>query len=424
MVRAFISIVVLGLSNLAAAQTSTSDVERLQLDATHGIAPQPPRVADLYRRARPLTEPTFTGMWLCEVTVTGDSWDGADPSGPVRRYMGRVELDAEIALPRRHDVVRVRGPDDTNRVAFAVAGVTVATGETLSIDLSDRDVLTNDAIGHVDLAYTGSLPIRAQLPRASIECRGMTAEALASKIDEALAGADAAIQAIESVSRPNRALVGFRDPNADPDAATLAVYDVARYAGLADPRFLERRDALRSREAAFLAAVAELVRDLGRDAKPLGTPTALPGSRLELVVDQLDCAVEEVIELHAELGLDAPMDCAMRITIRNTGTSTATFGWTFHLVDDLGETTPITRFGTVDADGIHRTRTLRVPRGETRVVLACPTRRSVLLRTSQRRAVVWSRTTAEPRRGPGSEGPEPRGRGRDRANPNDPIDGM
>jgi len=371
MFRALVSIMVLTAADLAAAQ-APSDADRMALDATHGIAPQPPRVADLYRRARPIASETFVGMLVCEASVDGDDWDGADPNGPVRRYMGRVELDAEVRLPHRDDVVRFHGPDDTNRITFAVGGVELRRGDHQTIELTDRDMLSSDSIGHVEFEFVGSLPVRATYERGAIECRGIPADAIASKIEDAIEAADEALDDLERDSRPDRAIVGFRDPDADPAEAGLAIYEIARYAGLADPRFLERRDALRSREAAFFAGTAALVRDLQAAATAPGSPVALPGTQVELVVEALDCEVEDVIELHAELGLDTPMECALRLTFRNRG-STTTLAWALHAVDDLGATLPMTRMGLVDESGIHRIRSVRLATGETRVIVACPT---------------------------------------------------
>lgn len=377
------------VANLASAQ-STPSAEQMALDATYGIAPQPPRAADLFRRARALESARFRGTLYCEVEVEGEEWDGRATNGPVQRYMGRVELDAEVGLPGRDDLVRYRGPADTNRVVFAIAGVDTATGSSISVALADRDVLANDPIGRITLTYGGSLPIRGTTEHAAIECRGVPAEALESDVEDAVRAADTAIARLDGASSPDAALPGFRSSAADPNGALRAVFEIARITGLADPRFLERRDALRAREAGFIGARAALVEEIEKNAPIVGTSFRLPGASITATVERVDCAIEDMIGLHSELGLDVPMECAISLRIRNDGAA-ATFTWGLHVVDDLGDTIELTRFGRRDDSGVTRLRTLRLERGENLWVAASPTHRATLLRLSRRRAVAWAR---------------------------------
>lgn len=373
-------------------------VTRLSLDAARGIVPQPTRASDAFRRARPFRGETFEGTLFCEVRVDGDDWDGIDPLGPVRRNLGRAELDAEVVLPRRDDRVRFVGPDDQNRVVFAVPGVRLEAEDRVHVDVVDRDVFTNDAIGAFDLVYQGELPLEASGERAGLVCRGVPASALARAIDDAIDDVDDAIEELARTFVPDESLVGFRTDEGDPTEAWLALYDLARLVGLSDERFLMRRDDLRAREAAYVVAARALVERLATNAAPTDVYRELEGTGLALRIDAYDCKLGDVLDLHPALGLDVPMTCAVYASVRNEGARDVTLGATFHVVDELGLTSPLPRAAAADADTgeFTRLRTLRFAPGETRIVLAAPTRHGVLIRVGRRRTIDWFRT-GEPR---------------------------
>lgn len=379
---------VIAFAPAARADDIPTDADRLANDATRGIGPQPDRVSDSYRRARPVTTDRFEGMLLCEVRVDGEHWDGGDPLGPVRRYMGRVELEARVTLTQRTDTIRYLGPEDTNRVTFAIAGAALNPGDELAIALVDRDVFSDDPIDSYVFSYEGTLPLLATAEHSSLECRGVESSALTARIDAAMVAADAAIVRLETADPPDPSLIGFRDVNADPSAAELAVYEIARYGGLADPRFLARRDRLRAREAQYIDAVAVTVARIVRTATPMLTVSELSGSRVRIRVDKYDCDVDDVLELHPELGLDAPMECALHLTLISTGTESVSH--TFHVSDAHGRTLALSRVGQLD-DGFRRLRSIRVSRGETHLIFAVPMRRGILLRASRRRSLDWFR---------------------------------
>lgn len=385
----------LGVASLAATlfgapspsrADDADEAARLAIDATHGIAPQPSRVADTFRRARPVEAAQFEGMLLCDVEVEGESWDGSDPLGPVRRYMGRVELEARIRLPARTDPIRVLGPEDTNHVAFAIAGTSLGAGDVLSIELVDRDIFDDDPIATFSLTYQGSLPLTATNEHASIECRGTEADALASRIRSLVNAADDDLDDLETADPPSASLVGFRDDDADPTDAELAVYDLARVVGLADDRFLSRRDRLRDMQAQSIAAIAALVGRIRQTATPLATDLELSSSDVHLRVDKYDCEVDDVLAIHPELGLDAPMECALFVTLLSD--RSASVPHTFHVTDALGNTAQLTRYGVM-TDELARVRALRAADGETHVVFAVPIRHAVMLRVARRRSVQW-----------------------------------
>lgn len=364
------------------------------LDAARGIVPQPPRAAELFRRARPLEADVFEGMLVCEVEVDGDRWDGTDPLGAVRRTLGRPEIDAEITLPGRDDRLRYRGPDDQNRVHVALPGVRLVRDDSIGIGLVDRDVLANDPIGAFVLTYAGTLPLSATIESASIECRAVARNLLDARITETLGAADAAMASLERGGRLNRQLVGFRPPEADPYDAWVALYEFATFVGLADPRFLERRDRLRAREVAHVDAVRQLVRSLLDGSPPLDRFVRIDGTRLALRVDEYDCKLGHMLLFHPEVGLDVPMECALRVTVRNEGDSDATLNATQHAVDDLGATEVLPRAALLQGDLVERMRTLRFPPGDSAILLPTPSRHAVLLRVGLRRSVIWVRIPA------------------------------
>lgn len=375
------------------------DVERLALDAARGYAPQPPRPADLFRRARRVEAESFEGMLVCEVRVVGETWDGSDPRGPVRLAMGRVELGAELQLPGRDDRVRVRGPDDANRVTFAVAGVRLGAGDTLGVALEDRDVVEADAIDRYDLVYAGELPLVGETERSRIECRGVPESALSARIAAARDAADEALEDLNAVAGPSPDVVGFRGPDADPNRAWLAIYRLASWVGLADPRFLERRDRLRASEAAYLARVAELIRSLRETATPIGTEGTLPaGARL--VVTEYDCKLDEILELHGAVGVRMNFECVVHVVVRAERTSRATV--VAHVVDALGGFFEV-ETAAVPRDGTYERRPFRLDAGETIYALPIATRAGVLLRVAVGSERAYFRL--EPPRGYGQ--PEP-----------------
>lgn len=377
-----------------ADQTEDAEqVARLSLDATRGVVPQPARAADLFRRARTHQATSFEGMLLCEIRVSGEDWDGTDPFGPVRRNLGRPEIDAEFVLPRRDDRVRYRGPDDQNRVVVAVPGVRLQSGDPLRLSVVDRDVFSNDPIGVFEFVYQDSLPIQAELERATVECRGTPNTALARAIDDDLSSVDSEIARLAADFVPDAEVVGFRRDAIDASQAWLALYELARMVGLADARFLERRDDLRQREAAFVGAATRLVDQLAGEATAVAAFGSLAGTGLALRVDGYDCKLGDVLELHPELGLDTPMSCALYATVRNDSRREVTLTATLHIVDELGNTSPLPRVASRDevSQAITRMRTLRFGPGETRIVLASPTRHGVLLRVGRRRALDWFR---------------------------------
>lgn len=391
--RAALAVLLLCCAKVARAD-APEELERLALDATRGIVPQLPRAAELFRRARPVEAEAFQGMLLCEIAVQGERWDGGDPIGPVRRSLGRAEIDADFGLPGREDRVRYRGPDDQNRVVVSIPGVRLVRDDEMLVTLVDRDVLSNDAIGRLTLTYGGSLPMQASIPEATVECRAAPRTVIDDSVEAALRSVDDAIADLDREGRPNRQLLSFREPGADPSSAWRALYALAAYVGYADPRFLQHRDVLRARDVAHVAAVQQLVRALVDAAPESDRYVRIEGTRLSLRVDRYDCELGSMLLLHPEVGLDVPMECALHVSVRNAGDGDATLSATLHAVDDLGATEALPRAVFVRDETLERARALRFPPGESHLLLPAPTRHAVLLRVGVRRSVVWVRLPA------------------------------
>lgn len=365
-----------------------ADVEQ---DLAHGTPPQPERVNDLFRRAHPADAPAFRGLLICAIRVPGEDWDGSDPFGPVRRFMGRIDLNAIVRV-EGNVVARWYGPEDQSTALVALPGLALERGNRLVVDVEDRDVVRDDAVGRVEATYEGSLPLRASSGRVEVECRGTPAEQLATRVDAAAANADQAMDALPDAEHPDAAVLHFHRSEDDERAARLAVYDLARWVGLGDPRVTSRLAELDDRRQRFKEHVAELVGRLRADAPAPDVPVRVPGSPWSVTVRGLVCDLERLFELRREAGLDTRMTCALRLHVAHEASSPQTLGFTMHVVDELGETTEVHPILLEEADGASRfnTRT-RFPRGGRDLVLALEERSPVLLRLSTRSGVTWAR---------------------------------
>lgn len=358
---------------------------------SRGTPPQPERANELFRRAHAVDAAPFRGLLLCAIRVPGDDWDGSDPFGPVRRFMGRIDLNAIVRI-EGNVAARWYGPEDQSTALVAVPGVSLEPGSHVVVDVEDRDVVRDDAVGRVEATYEGALPLRASAGRVDVECRGVPGEQLASRVDEAVAKADRAVEALPRAERPDASLLHFRRSEADERAARLAVYDLARFVGLGDPRVTSRLSELDERRQRFQAAVGEVVTELRAEAPAANAPVRVPGSPWSVAVRGLVCDLEGLFELRRDAGLDTRMTCALRIHVSHESSSSQALSLAMHVVDERGETTEAHPILLEGSDGSTRWNgRTRFPRGGLDVVLALETQRPVLLRLSTRSGVAWAR---------------------------------
>lgn len=332
-----------------------------------GIPPQPPRAADLHRRARPVRADAWTGMLVCSVEIVGHGWDGGDPSGPVRRLAGRPEVDLEVTIGEGTRPLRYFGREDTPSVVFAMPHIALARGTKVKLDVEDRDVVRNDPAGTVELVYAGELPMRGHVEGVRVDCRAAPEREVEAGIEAAMRRVDAAIAALPAAGEANADSIDFGfDRDAD-DAARLAVYDLARFAGLADARVTAALARLDERERVFTQRAAALVLTLRGSAKPTDVPFRLPGTTIDARVGPQSCREDRGFAF--ALGeAHLSVECAIPIAIEEAESARPP-ALTFHGLDAQGRFTPAEIWLTPTSGALTRPRGGRLPTGTQSVVL-------------------------------------------------------
>lgn len=363
--------------------------ERTSLDReiALGIPPQPARASDLHRRARPVRAETFTGMLVCSVEIVGNGWDGGDPSGPVRRLSGRPEVNLEVTIGEGTRPMRYIGREDTPLVHFAMPGLTLAQGKKIRLVVEDRDVVRNDPAGTVEFTYGGELPLRGNAEGVRVDCRAAPERDVEAGIEGAARRMETLLTPLTSLPEVDEDALDFGFDLARDDTARLAVYDLARFAGLGDARVIaalakldERAGVIQQRAAAAALAVR------GR-ARPTDVPFRLPGTTIDARVAPQLCATDAAYRFNDSADR-AQYVCAIPVAIEEAESARPP-ALTFHTVDANGVFTAVDPFVVLESGAFSRPRGGRYPAGSQSLMLGVPMQGAQLLRIGLSTGVVF-----------------------------------
>ncbi|MFO0554450.1 MAG: hypothetical protein U0271_39070 [Polyangiaceae bacterium] len=171
------------------------------------------------------------------------------------------------ALPR-HEYENAKG---YLVVSFPLAALD--RGASISIGVTDKDIIFDDSLGGVTLKYAGVLPLSGASNGVSLECRGLLRQAVEALAAEAMSSADKAVRQASADYEVDAAEFDWGFTNTGVLSAKTAVEDLAALLGWADPRVARRLAWL---EAVFARVEREIASVAASIAAGAPSEAALP----------------------------------------------------------------------------------------------------------------------------------------------------
>lgn len=207
------------------------------------------------------------------------------------------------------------------------------TGTKLTVVLADRDIISFTAIERLEATYPGKLPWRIVGEDSAGECRAVSREVVEALLPQQLQKAD---QSLETASKCKPELNDFSlgrscIDGAGSHPARHGVEGPASLVGWDDPRVRPRSERLDRVEAAFDAAVAQLM----QSAELIVPPASVADGQLQVSKAHYDCNHRLQAQLQLKVGA-----CVVFVELKNLGPTPIDVG-----SDQLGSLKHVTLIG-------------------------------------------------------------------------------
>ncbi len=231
------------------------------------------------------------------LAVTGSDWDTVN--GPDALIRFRIGTQREISF---------WGPEDHWAMYASIPRLTLHRGDSVHVDVWDRDITANEPISSVDTLFDGTFPWRFEAKWLRFDCRAATASEtrqwaspLGAKIDKVLGAL--------AHDRPE-AGSSFRQPGVEGLKSSLRLFEqpnfryYAGYLGWEAPEVQQRLRTLSALENGWPDKVRAAVAVAVSAATPLGKRTTI-GRAGSISVDAVaSCSSGACYRVIAEKGVD------------------------------------------------------------------------------------------------------------------------
>ncbi len=258
------------------------------------------------------------GLVICHLEVTGTFDDFRGPDVAVWFTAGGRQFD-------------FWGPEDRRDSHFSIPHTTWKAGETLRLVAADRDVTGTEAIGTVEVAATGTVPVAFTHAQMNAECRAWPAgvvetkaSAIAKKLSEGVASAQKSV-------RPRPATPEWGYDMSGVGALWDSLDALSAHVGLEDARVKGFAADLGKLEQDWTAAATGSVAAETVKLPALSKRTKLRLTDVDVTVDAVICDAAEKRALSGDskwaqlLDPEREPPCFLRLSVKRTAPAESLF---------------------------------------------------------------------------------------------------
>ncbi|MDF1561429.1 MAG: hypothetical protein P1V51_00195 [Deltaproteobacteria bacterium] len=228
-------------------------------------------------------------------------------------WFGNPEILVELRLgttPRA-----IRSSKTATRI-FTIPGVRLKKGESLHLEIWDRDLTDRELMVRREPVFDGALPLKVHAPHGRLECAVVPAAEVERRAQAAASQVDTALGWLEGRDRTEGPDVDFGLPREALGEVHRPLWSLAAYRGWDHPEVRPRTRRLEHWltrwDLAASAHVVELLRRL-----PATGEWVAPDPAFALRVERWRCEVPD--RGRCPSGIDCDRDCTITLEVENRG---------------------------------------------------------------------------------------------------------